>query len=67
MALFLTIFEGATPADAQPIIAIQDPEIMATLRSLLFQRLDTPDHKVLPLSQISGRRQKKVRTIETKS
>jgi len=49
MPLFLTIFEGATPADAQPIIAIQDPEIMAMLRSLLFQRLDTLDHRVLNL------------------
>jgi hypothetical protein len=67
MALFLTVFEGVTPADAQPIIAIQDPEILATLRSLLFQRLNTPDHKALPLSQIPGRGQKKVRTIETKS
>lgn len=39
MSLFLTIFEGVTPSDARPLIAINDPEIIATVRDMLVKRL----------------------------
>jgi hypothetical protein len=38
MSLFLTIFEGTTPADARPIVAISDADIIAAVRRLLFER-----------------------------
>jgi hypothetical protein len=50
MPLFLTIFEGTTPADARPVVAISDADIAATVRSLLFERLgDEPTRKIVPL------------------
>jgi hypothetical protein len=50
MPLFLTIFEGSTPADARPIVAISDAAIIATVRSLLLERLrDEPTRKVVHL------------------
>ena len=50
MSLFLTIFEGTTPADARPIVAISDADIVATVRSLLLERLgDEPTRKVVHL------------------
>ena len=39
MSLFLTIFEGTTPADARPVVAISDADIIAAVRRLLFERL----------------------------
>jgi hypothetical protein len=52
MGLFLTIFEGDTPADAHPILAIRDPTILAAVRQLLLDRLaDDPSGKVLPLKR----------------
>ena len=53
MPLFLTIFEGATPATARPILAINDPAVMAAVRRLLLERLaDAPVAKVSPLRPI---------------
>jgi hypothetical protein len=50
MSLFLTIFEGTTPADARPIVAISDADIVATVRSLLLERLaDEPTRKIVHL------------------
>jgi hypothetical protein len=39
MALFLTILEGPTPAEARPIVAISDAKILSAVRKLLLQRL----------------------------
>jgi hypothetical protein len=53
MSLFLTILEGTTPADARPIVAISDAEIVATVRSLLLERLaDEPTRKLLHLKPV---------------
>jgi hypothetical protein len=50
MSLFVTIFEGTTPADARPIVAISDADIVATVRSLLLERLvDKPPRKIVHL------------------
>jgi hypothetical protein len=50
MSLFLTIFEGTTPADARPVVAINDAQIIATVRCLLLERLgDEPTRKVVHL------------------
>jgi hypothetical protein len=50
MSLFVTIFEGNTPADARPIVAISDADIVATVRALLLERLaDEPTRKPLHL------------------
>jgi hypothetical protein len=60
MPLFLTIFEGTTPADARPIVAISDAEIVATVRSLLLERLaDEPTRKIVqlkPMPKVSRER-----------
>jgi len=57
MSLFLTIFEGTTPADARPIVAISDADIVATVRSLLLERLvDKPPRKIVhlkPMPEVS--------------
>jgi hypothetical protein len=53
MSLFLTIFEGTTSADARPIVAISDADIIATVRCLLFEWLaDKATRKVVPLTSI---------------
>jgi hypothetical protein len=53
MSLFLTIFEGTTPADARPVVAISDADIIAAVRRLLFERLaDKATRKVVPLPSI---------------
>ena len=39
MPLFLTILEGATPDEARPILAIRDPQILATVRAMIHARL----------------------------
>jgi hypothetical protein len=53
MPLFLTIFEGSTPADARPIVAIRDTDIIAAVRRLLFERLaDNAKQKVVHLRPI---------------
>ena len=50
MSLFLTIFEGTTPADARPVVAISDADIIAAVRRLLFERLaDNVKRKVIHL------------------
>jgi hypothetical protein len=38
MSLLLTIFEGTTPADARPMVAMRDANIIAAVRRLLFER-----------------------------
>jgi hypothetical protein len=57
MSLFLTIFEGTTPADARPVVAISDADIIAAVRRLLFERLsDNAKHKVVhlkPMPEVS--------------
>jgi hypothetical protein len=56
MAFFLTIFEGSTPADARPVIAIKDPDILAVVRQMLSDRLtEALDDTVLPLKARHGR------------
>jgi hypothetical protein len=53
MSLFLTIFEGTTPADARPVVAISDADIIAAVRRLLFERLaDKATRKAVPLPSI---------------
>ncbi len=53
MSLFLAIFEGTTPADARPVVAISDADIIAAVRRLLFERLaDKATRKVVPLPSI---------------
>jgi hypothetical protein len=58
--LFLTIFEGTTPAAARPAVAISDADIIATVRSLLLERLvDEPTRKVVhlkPMPKVSRER-----------
>ena len=50
MSPFLTIFEGTTPADARPVVAISDADIIAAVRRLLFERLaDNAKQKVVHL------------------
>jgi hypothetical protein len=50
MSLFLTIFEGTTPADARPVVAISDADIIAAVRRLLFERLaDKATRKIVQL------------------
>jgi hypothetical protein len=50
MPLFVTIFEGNTPADARPVVAISDADIVATVRALLLERLaDEPTRKIVHL------------------
>jgi hypothetical protein len=39
MALFLTVFEGDSPAHARPVLATSDPAIIAVVRRLLMDRL----------------------------
>ena len=60
MPLFLTIFEGTTPADARPVVAISDADIIATVRSLLLERLiDEPMRKIVhlkPMPRVSRQR-----------
>ncbi len=52
MPLFLTILDGATPDEAQPILAIRDPQILATVRAMVHARL-TEEHpgKVVALAE----------------
>ena len=40
MSLYLTLFEGSTPADARPLMAISDPAIVETVLTLLVERLE---------------------------
>jgi hypothetical protein len=50
MSLFLTIFEGTTPANARPVVAISDADIIAAVRRLLLERLaDKAARKAVPL------------------
>ena len=44
MALSLVLFEGATPEQSMPILATQDPTIIAVMRQLLFGRLREYSH-----------------------
>jgi hypothetical protein len=39
MPLFLTILEGPTAAAARPIMAINDPQILAAVRDMMHDRL----------------------------
>jgi hypothetical protein len=39
MAIFLTVFEGDSPAQARPVLATADPAIIAVVRRLLMDRL----------------------------
>ena len=52
MPLYLTILEGTTPEAAQPILAIRDAQILATVRAMVHARLaeEHPD-KVVSLSK----------------
>jgi len=53
MPLFLTICEGTTPADARPVVAISDADIIAAVRRLLFERLaDKAKRKIVHLKPI---------------
>jgi hypothetical protein len=50
MPLFLTIFEGESPSEAQPLLATHDPAIIAAVRRLLLARLGHESRgKLLPL------------------
>jgi hypothetical protein len=52
MPLFLTVFEGSTPATARPIVAISDPGVIAAVRQLRIDRLaDAPLGNVLSLKR----------------
>jgi hypothetical protein len=66
MPLFLTIFEGTSPADARPVVAISDADIVATVRSLLLERLgDGPARKIVPLKPMpKGSRERGTRDQE---
>jgi len=56
MVFFLTIFEGSTPADARPVVAIKDPDILAVVRQMLSDRLtEALGDPVLPLKARHGR------------
>jgi len=50
MAIFLTVFEGDSPAHARPVLATSDPAIIAVVRRLLMDRLtEEPKRPVLRL------------------
>jgi hypothetical protein len=52
MALFLTVFEGDSPAQARPVVATSDPAIIAVVRRLLMDRLaEAPTSPVLQLQR----------------
>lgn len=52
MAIFLTVFEGDSPAQARPVLATADPAIIAVVRRLLMDRLvEEPTRPVLQLQR----------------
>jgi len=56
MAFFLAIFEGSSPEDARPVVAIRDPNILKIVRQMLNDRLtEALDDTVLPLKARHGR------------
>ena len=67
MALFLTVFEGDSPAQARPVLATSDPAIIAVVRRLLMDRLvEEPMRSILQLQPPqTPRNQRKGRQGET--
>lgn len=52
MPIFLTVFEGDSPAQARPVVATSDPAIIAVVRRLLWDRLaEAPTSPVLHLQR----------------
>ena len=39
MPLFLTIFDGPTPAEARPLLTTRDPDAIAVVRNFLMKRI----------------------------
>ena len=59
MPLSLVILDGPTPQTSHPVLATQDPSIIAVVRELLLKRLeDKSAGKILPLSRPKPTRQK---------
>jgi hypothetical protein len=63
MAIFLTVFEGDSPAHARPVLATADPTIIAVVRRLLMERLgDEPTGTLMPLPTRLARTPRKGRS-----
>jgi len=48
MALFVQICEGRSAADAQPVVASSDPEVVRAVMRALERRFD-PDRRPTPI------------------
>jgi hypothetical protein len=60
MPVYLTLYEGQTPAEAQPVVATSDPHIIAMVRRLLMERLgDTCPTPVMQLTPSNSRNRPK--------
>jgi hypothetical protein len=52
MALFITIFQGPTPAQAHPLLAVNDAEILNAVRRILVRRLsENTSSTLVPLKK----------------
>jgi hypothetical protein len=54
MPLSLIIYENLSPEETYPLLATQDPDIIAVVRRLLMARLGDNASKVLCLNRLPG-------------